>query len=127
MKRTARQQARKRTPRRQRPRMDQLKKNPQKGGADEPAQPKEEKAQDIPDGFVTYEPKRATKRRTLEDLGKWEEYRRRALTTSEQNEVIRGMTEEGFSTTIIAQVIRTSPQTVCNRRQRLGIAQDKEA
>lgn len=101
---------------------------PAEGGADEPEQPKEEKAQDIPDGFVAYEPKRATKRKTLEDLGKWEEYRRRALTTSEQNKVVKGMTEEGFSIAVIAQVIRTSPQTVCNRRQKMGIVPpEKEA
>jgi len=51
--------------------------------------------------------------------GKWAEYMGRALSTAEQNLVIKGMTEEHYSLSQIASVVRLSQPTICNRKKRM--------
>ena len=54
-------------------------------------------------------------------LGEWAKYKERALSTSEQNEVIKGMLDDGYSVATISTVIRTAQATVYNRIKKLGI------
>lgn len=53
------------------------------------------------------------------DLGEWAKYQGRALSTSEQNEVIAGMTAEGYSTPRISLVVRLSQPTVRSRLKKM--------
>ena len=53
------------------------------------------------------------------DLGEWAKYQARALSTSEQNEVIAGMTAEGYSTPRISLVVRLSQPTVRSRLKKM--------
>ena len=43
----------------------------------------------------------------------------KALSTLEQNLIIKGMTEEGYSLSQIARVVRLSHATICNRKKRM--------
>lgn len=54
-------------------------------------------------------------------LGEWTKYKERALSTNEQNEVIKGMLDDGYSVATISTVIRTAQATVYNRIKKLGI------
>ena len=54
-------------------------------------------------------------------LGEWAKYKERALSTNEQNEVIKGMLDDGYSVATISTVIRTAQATVYNRIKKLGI------
>lgn len=66
------------------------------------------------------------KKETPKDLGRWAEYQGRALTVTEENEVIRGMSDEGYSASRISGVIRCSTQTVLNRRKKMEIEEKGE-
>lgn len=52
-------------------------------------------------------------------LGKWADYKGKALSTLEQNLIIKGMTEEDYSLSQIASVVRLSQPTICNRKKKL--------
>ena len=52
-------------------------------------------------------------------FGKWSEYMGRALSTLEQNLIIKGMTEEGYTLSQISVVVRLSQQTICNRKKKI--------
>lgn len=54
-------------------------------------------------------------------LGEWAKYKERALSTNEQNEVIKGMLDDGYSVATISTVIRIAQATVYNRIKKLGI------
>ena len=54
-------------------------------------------------------------------LGEWAKYKEIALSTNEQNEVIKGMLDDGYSVATISTVIRTAQATVYNRIKKLGI------
>ena len=54
-------------------------------------------------------------------LGEWAEYKERALSTSEQNDIIKGVLDDGFSVAVISTVTRLSQATVYNRIKKLGI------
>lgn len=54
-------------------------------------------------------------------LGEWAKYRERALSTSEQNDIIKGMLDDGYSVTVISAVTRMAQATVYNRIKKLGI------
>lgn len=54
-------------------------------------------------------------------LGKWGIYKERALSNNEQNEVIKGMLDDGYSVATISTVIRTAQATVYNRIKKMGI------
>lgn len=54
-------------------------------------------------------------------LGEWAKYKERALSTSEQNDIIKGMLEDGYSVAVISTVTRLSQATVYNRIKNLGI------
>jgi len=51
--------------------------------------------------------------------GKWAEYMGKALSTLEQNLIIKGMTEEGYSLSQIAKVVRLSQPSICNRKKKM--------
>lgn len=55
-------------------------------------------------------------------LGEWAKYKERALSTSEQNDIIKGMLDDGYSVAVISTVTRLSQATVYNRIKNLGIA-----
>lgn len=59
------------------------------------------------------------KHSTAHDLGKWADYLGKALSTSEQNLVIKGMKEEGYSVAIISGVVRLAQQTIYNRLSKM--------
>lgn len=52
-------------------------------------------------------------------FGKWSEYMGKALSTLEQNLIIKGMTEEGYTLSQISVVVRLSQQTICNRKKKI--------
>lgn len=54
-------------------------------------------------------------------LGEWAKYKGRALSTSEQNDIIKGMLGDGYSVAVISTVTRLSQATVYNRIKALGI------
>lgn len=54
-------------------------------------------------------------------LGEWDKYKERALSTSEQNDIIKGMLDDGYSVAVISTVTRLSQATVYNRIKNLGI------
>ena len=54
-------------------------------------------------------------------LGEWAKYKERALSTSEQNYIIKGMFDDGYSVAVISTVTRLSQATVYNRIKKLGI------
>ena len=54
-------------------------------------------------------------------LGEWAKYKERALSTSEQNDIIKGMLDDGYSVTVISAVTRLAQATVYNRIKKLGI------
>jgi len=51
--------------------------------------------------------------------GKWTEYMGKALSTLEQNLIIKGMTEENYTLSQIQSVVRLSQQTICNRKKKM--------
>lgn len=77
-----------------------------------------EKSSDILSGNWT-EYEKPTKHKSISDLGEWDKYRERALTTSEQNYVIKGMKDEGYSFSVISVVVRLSYPTVKSRYRKL--------
>lgn len=54
-------------------------------------------------------------------LGEWSKYKERALSTSEQNDIIKGMLDDVYSVAVISTVTRLSQATVYNRIKKLGI------
>ena len=54
-------------------------------------------------------------------LGEWAKYKERALSTSEQNDIIKGMLDDGYSVAVISAVTRLAQATVYNRIKKLGI------
>ena len=58
-------------------------------------------------------------------LGEWGKYKERALSTSEQNDIIKGMLDDGYSVAVISTVTRLSQATVYNRIKKLGIVLTK--
>lgn len=68
---------------------------------------------------VAAEDQTKAKHSTTHDLGKWADYQGRALSTSEQNFVIKGMKEEGYSVAIISVVVRLAQQTIYNRLNKM--------
>lgn len=54
-------------------------------------------------------------------LGEWAKYKERALSTNEQNDIIKGMLDDGYSVAVISTVTRLSQATVYNRIKKLGI------
>ena len=93
----------------------------QKSASIDPAEAAEaepEKPSDFLSGnWKEYE--KPSKSKSQCDLGKWEEYQRRALTTSEQNYVIKGMKDEGYSFSVISNVVRLSVPTVSSRYKKM--------
>lgn len=77
-----------------------------------------EKSSDILSGNWT-EYEKPTKHKSISDLGEWAKYRGRALTTSEQNYVIKGMKDEGYSFSVISNVVRLSVPTVSSRYKKM--------
>ena len=77
-----------------------------------------EKSSDILSGNWT-EYEKPAKHKSISDLGEWAKYRGRALTTSEQNYVIKGMKDEGYSFSVISIVVRLSYPTVKSRYRKL--------
>lgn len=59
-------------------------------------------------------------------LGKWEDYKGKALSTLEQNLIIKGMKEEGFSLAMISSVVRLSQPTVSNRIKKMRMNGEME-
>lgn len=51
--------------------------------------------------------------------GKWSDYMGKALSTLEQNLIIKGMTEENYTLSQIQSVVRLSQQTICNRKKKM--------
>lgn len=82
----------------------------------EEAEPK--KSSDILSGNWT-EYEKPAKHKSISDLGEWAKYRERALTASEQNYVIKGMKDEGYSFSVISIVVRLSYPTVKSRYRKL--------
>ena len=78
----------------------------------------QEKSSDILSGNWT-EYEKPAKHKSISDLGEWAKYRERALTTSEQNYVIKGMKDEGYSFSVISVVVRLSYPTVKSRYRKL--------
>lgn len=76
---------------------------------------------ETPEGSAEPAPAEKTKTRggAPKDLGEWAKYQGRALSTSEQNEVIAGMTAEGYSTPRISLVVRLSQPTVRSRLKKM--------
>ena len=77
-----------------------------------------EKSSDILSGNWT-EYEKPAKHKSISDLGEWAKYRGRALTTSEQNFVIKGMKDEGYSFSVISNVVRLSVPTVSSRYKKM--------
>lgn len=77
-----------------------------------------EKSSDILSGNWT-EYEKPAKHKSISNLGEWAKYRERALTTSEQNYVIKGMKDEGYSFSVISVVVRLSYPTVKSRYRKL--------
>ena len=77
-----------------------------------------EKSSDILSGNWT-EYEKPAKHKSVSDLGKWAEYQGRALSTSEQNYVIKGMKDEGYSFSVISNVVRLSVPTVSSRYKKM--------
>ena len=77
-----------------------------------------EKSSDILSGNWT-EYEKPAKHKSISNLGEWAKYRGRALTTSEQNYVIKGMKDEGYSFSVISNVVRLSVPTVSSRYKKL--------
>ena len=77
-----------------------------------------EKSSDILSGNWT-EYEKPAKHKSIFDLGEWAKYRERALTSSEQNYVIKGMKDEGYSFSVISIVVRLSYPTVKSRYRKL--------
>ncbi len=77
-----------------------------------------EKSSDILSGNWT-EYEKPAKHKSISDLGEWAKYRGRALTTSEQNYVIKGMKGEGYSFSVISNVVRLSVPTVSSRYKKM--------
>ena len=77
-----------------------------------------EKSSDILSGNWT-EYEKPAKHKSISDLGEWAKYRGRALTTSEQNYVIKGMKDEGYSFSVISNVVRLSVPTVSSRYKKM--------
>lgn len=77
-----------------------------------------EKPSDILSGNWT-EYEKPAKHKSISDLGEWAKYRGRALTTSEQNYVIKGMKDEGYSFSVISNVVRLSVPTVSSRYKKM--------
>lgn len=77
-----------------------------------------EKSSDILSGNWT-EYEKPAKHKSISDLGEWATYRGRALTTSEQNYVIKGMKDEGYPFSVISTVVRLSYPTVKSRYRKL--------
>ena len=77
-----------------------------------------EKSSDILSGNWT-EYEKPAKHKSISNLGEWAKYRGRALTTSEQNYVIKGMKDEGYSFSVISNVVRLSVPTVSSRYRKL--------
>lgn len=77
-----------------------------------------EKSSDILSGNWT-EYEKPAKHKSISDLGEWAKYRERALTASEQNYVIKGMKDEGYSFSVISIVVRLSYPTVKSRYRKL--------
>ena len=69
----------------------------------------------------TKKPRRDADFSPASGLGEWAKYKERALSTNEQNEVIKGMLDDGYSVATISTVIRTAQATVYNRIKKLGI------
>jgi hypothetical protein len=85
--------------------------------AQESAQHEPEAAEEEPE-----EPKeegKPVKHESASNLGEWAEYQGRALSTSEQNFVIKHMRDEGYSFSVIATVVRLSGPTVSSRYKKL--------
>ena len=85
--------------------------------AQESAQPEPEAAEEEPE-----EPKeegKPVKHESASNLGEWAEYQGRALSTSEQNFVIKHMRDEGYSFSVIATVVRLSGPTVSSRYKKI--------
>lgn len=59
-------------------------------------------------------------------LGKWEDYKGKALSTLEQNLIIKGMKEEGFSLAMISSVVRLSQPTISNRIKKMRMNGEME-
>lgn len=78
----------------------------------------QEKSSDILSGNWT-EYEKPAKHKSISDLGEWAKYRGRALTTSEQNYVIKGMKDEGYSFSVISNVVRLSVPTVSSRYKKM--------
>lgn len=77
-----------------------------------------EKSSDILSGNWT-EYEKPAKHKSISALGEWAKYRGRALTTSEQNYVIKGMKDEGYSFSVISSVVRLSVPTVSSRYKKM--------
>ena len=77
-----------------------------------------EKSSDILSGNWT-EYEKPAKHKSISDLGEWAKYRERALTASEQNYVIKGMKDEGYSFSVISIVVRLSYPTVKSRYKKM--------
>ena len=84
----------------------------------EAAEAEPEKASDFATGNWT-EYEKPAKHKSISDLGEWAKYRGRALTTSEQNYVIKGMKDEGYSFSVISNVVRLSVPTVSSRYKKM--------
>lgn len=86
-----------------------------------PEEPAELVSAETPEEPAEPAPAEKTKTRggALKDLGEWAKYQGRALSTSEQNEVIAGMTAEGYSTPRISLVVRLSQPTVRSRLKKM--------
>ena len=84
----------------------------------EAAEAEPEKAPDFGSGnWKEYE--KPAKHKSAGDLGEWAKYRGRALTTSEQNYVIKGMKDEGYSFSVISNLVRLSVPTVSSRYKKM--------
>lgn len=59
-------------------------------------------------------------------LGKWEDYKGKALSTLEQNLIIKGMKEEGYSLAMISSVVKLSQPTISNRIKKMRINGEME-
>ena len=82
--------------------------------AQESAQPEQGAAEEEPK-----EEEKPVKHESASNLGEWAEYQGRALSTSEQNFVIKHMRDEGYSFSVIATVVRLSGPTVSSRYKKL--------
>lgn len=60
-------------------------------------------------------------------LGKWENYKGKALSTLEQNLIIKGMKEEGYSLAMISSVVRLSQPTISNRIKKMRMNGDRKS